>query len=82
MSEGVTAVTDEAVELCVTGQARDGEAVSSVLAEILGLPKTNAVIIKGFKSRDKTVSISGIDPSGYEDGRVATIKEPLLTSIK
>ena len=58
--EGITAVTDEAIDICVAAQAREGEAnkaVTKVIAEILKLPKSDVEVVKGMKSRDKTVSI-------------------------
>ncbi|WYZ34196.1 hypothetical protein EsH8_I_000472 [Colletotrichum jinshuiense] len=61
--EGVTAVTDATVELCVAAQAREGEAnkaVVKLLSEVLGLPKSDLTITQGLKSRDKTVAVSNI----------------------
>ncbi|CCF31758.1 hypothetical protein CH063_04329 [Colletotrichum higginsianum] len=59
--EGVTAVTEGAVEMCVAAQAREGEAnkaVIKLLSEVLGLPKSDLTITQGLKSRDKTVAVS------------------------
>ncbi|KAK2025071.1 DUF167-domain-containing protein [Colletotrichum zoysiae] len=59
--EGIVAVTDGGVELCVAAQAREGEAnraVIKLLSEILGLPKSDLVISQGLKSRDKTVAVT------------------------
>ncbi|KAK1994325.1 YggU-like protein [Colletotrichum falcatum] len=59
--EGIVAVTDGAVELCVNAQAREGEAnraVIKLLSEILGLPKSDLTITRGLKSRDKTVAVT------------------------
>ncbi|EFQ36770.1 uncharacterized protein GLRG_11914, partial [Colletotrichum graminicola M1.001] len=58
--EGIVAVTDGGVELCVAAQAREGEAnraVIKLLSEILGLPKSDLIISQGLKSRDKTVAV-------------------------
>ncbi|KAF3763792.1 hypothetical protein M406DRAFT_341214 [Cryphonectria parasitica EP155] len=60
--EGVAALTDDAVELCVTAAAREGEAnkaVLAVLSEVLGVPKSDLQITRGMKSRDKTVAVGG-----------------------
>ncbi|KAK1572960.1 uncharacterized protein LY79DRAFT_569298 [Colletotrichum navitas] len=59
--EGIVAVTDGGVELCVAAQAREGEAnkaVIKLLSEILGLPKSDLTISQGLKSRDKTVAVT------------------------
>ncbi|KAK1948757.1 YggU-like protein [Colletotrichum sublineola] len=61
MREGIVAVTDGAVELCVAAQAREGEAnraVIKLLSEVLGLAKSDLTISQGLKSRDKTVAIT------------------------
>ncbi|KAH8888588.1 DUF167-domain-containing protein [Thozetella sp. PMI_491] len=69
--EGVTGVTEDAVEICVAAQAREGEAnkaVIQVLSEVLGLPKSDLQITQGLKSRDKTVAVGGsLVKNGEED---------------
>jgi uncharacterized protein (TIGR00251 family) len=58
--EGIAAVTDEAIDVCVTAQAREGEAnaaVRIVIAKTLKLPKSDVEISKGLKSREKTITI-------------------------
>ncbi|KAI8297658.1 UPF0235 protein C15orf40-like protein [Colletotrichum sp. SAR11_240] len=75
--EGVTAVTDATVELCVSAQAREGEAnkaVVKLLSEVLGLPKSDLTITQGLKSRDKTVAVSNVKDG---DGFTAMIRERL-----
>ncbi|AEO59887.1 hypothetical protein MYCTH_2308510 [Thermothelomyces thermophilus ATCC 42464] len=60
--EGITSVNDEAVEICVAAQAREGEAnkaVIRVLSEVLDLPKSDLQITQGLKSRNKTVAAVG-----------------------
>jgi len=62
--EIVAAITDEAVELCVATVAREGEAnkaVREVISDILNVPKSSVEVIKGQKSREKTIAILGID---------------------
>ncbi|KAE8354310.1 hypothetical protein BDV28DRAFT_131272 [Aspergillus coremiiformis] len=62
--EGVIAVGPEKVDVCVAAVPRDGEAnlaVSRVFAQILKVPKSTVDIIRGLKSRDKTLCISGLD---------------------
>ncbi|KAK3949670.1 hypothetical protein QBC32DRAFT_219205 [Pseudoneurospora amorphoporcata] len=59
--EGVTSLTDEAVDICVAAQAKEGEAnkaVVRVLSEALNLPKSNLEITQGLKSRAKTVAVA------------------------
>jgi hypothetical protein len=57
----------------VTG--KQTKAVTKVPSEILRLPKTNVkIIIKGFKSRDKSIAISFIDSDRDEAGCVARIR--------
>jgi uncharacterized protein YggU (UPF0235/DUF167 family) len=58
--EGIAAVTDEAIDICVAAQAREGEAnmaVRVVIAKTLKVPKSSVDIAKGMKSREKTVTI-------------------------
>ncbi|KOS17505.1 UPF0235 protein [Escovopsis weberi] len=65
--EGISAVGDDAIELCVAAQARDGEAnqaVIRVLSEVLGLPKSRFVLSRGMKSRDKTVLLQDLEGDG------------------
>ncbi|KAL2268466.1 hypothetical protein VTJ83DRAFT_3312 [Remersonia thermophila] len=60
--EGIASVGEEAVEICVAAQAREGEAnkaVIKVLSEVLDLPKSDLQITHGLKSRTKTVAIVG-----------------------
>ncbi|MCJ1362264.1 hypothetical protein MMC16_001366 [Acarospora aff. strigata] len=59
--EGIAAVTDECIELCVAAQPKDGKANKAVrvlLADVLGVAKTNVTVVKGQRSRHKTVAIS------------------------
>ncbi|KAK3347484.1 hypothetical protein B0H65DRAFT_150017 [Neurospora tetraspora] len=59
--EGVIFITDEAVEICVAAQAKEGEAnkaVVKVLSEALNLPKSNLEITQGLKSRAKTIAVA------------------------
>ncbi|KAK3689791.1 hypothetical protein B0T22DRAFT_376339 [Podospora appendiculata] len=58
--EGVTAVNEDAVEVCVSAQAREGEAnkaLVKILSEVLDLPKSDLQIIQGPKSRQKTIAV-------------------------
>jgi uncharacterized protein YggU (UPF0235/DUF167 family) len=70
--EGVLAITDDAIELCVSAQAREGEAnkaVVQVLSGVLGVPKSSLQLTHGMKSRDKTVVLDGIKGDGDDYAR-------------
>ncbi|KAK8113808.1 YggU-like protein [Apiospora kogelbergensis] len=59
--EGILAVSDAAVELCVAAAPRNGEsnkAVVQVLSHALQIPKMHLRIVRGLKSRDKTIELS------------------------
>lgn len=59
--EGISAVTDSHIEVCVAAQAREGEAnkaVREVIADALGVPKSDVSIARGMKSREKTVEVA------------------------
>lgn len=81
--EGVVAVTDEVIDICVAAQAREGEAntaVRNVIAKTVGVPKSDVEIAKGMKSREKTVAIqmdAGIAPAQ----EIERMKALLLSSI-
>ncbi|KAF3059129.1 hypothetical protein THAR02_00155 [Trichoderma harzianum] len=65
--EGIQAVTDDVIELCVAAQAKDGEAnqaVIEVLSEALDIPKSKLVLAQGARSRDKTVVVQDIKGDG------------------
>lgn len=67
--EGVVAVTDDAIELCVAAQAREGEAnkaVVQVLSAVLGVPKSRLQLTHGLKSREKTVVLADVKGDGEE----------------
>ncbi|KAI5863901.1 hypothetical protein GGS23DRAFT_565908 [Durotheca rogersii] len=85
--EGVAAVTDDAVELCVAAPPQDGKAnkaVLQLLSEVLGVAKSDLQITHGTKSRDKTISVasscflSGRGPARSGDDLVALVRERLL----
>ncbi|KXJ90232.1 hypothetical protein Micbo1qcDRAFT_120665 [Microdochium bolleyi] len=61
LREGITGVTDEAIEINVAAPPQDGKAnkaVVQILATALLVPKSNLQIVQGTKSREKTISIS------------------------
>ncbi|KAI0007867.1 DUF167-domain-containing protein [Xylariaceae sp. FL0662B] len=87
--EGVTGITDEVIQLCVSAQAVDGKsnkAVIEVLSETLGVAKSDVQITHGLKSRDKTIAVAGAGlRRSKERGKngedlVAVAREKLLGS--
>jgi uncharacterized protein len=81
--EGITAVTDEIIDVCVAAQAREGEAnaaVRTVIAKTLRVPKSDVEIAKGMKSREKTVAIQiGANVAAAEE--IERIRALLSSSI-
>ena len=63
-------MTADQIEVCVAAQAREGEAnkaVRELLGRILGLPKSRVDILRGHKSRDKTVVVIGPHPDAGDE---------------
>ncbi|KAF2115206.1 hypothetical protein BDV96DRAFT_64077 [Lophiotrema nucula] len=83
--EGISAVTDHQIDVCVAAPARDGEAnmaVRVVIAKALKVPKTNIEIAKGTKGREKTVNLYEICPKdSTPDEEVERIKIILSESV-
>lgn len=70
--EGVSSVSENTIDLCVSAQAREGEAnkaVISVLSDILGVPKSRLHLSHGMKSRDKMVVLGEVAGDGEEYAR-------------
>lgn len=81
--EGVIAITEDAIELCVAAQAREGEAnkaVVQVLSSVLGVPKSSLQLTHGLKSRDKTVVLNGFKGDGEDYAR--TVRELLDKALE
>ncbi|KAI1377871.1 YggU-like protein [Hypoxylon crocopeplum] len=86
--EGVAAITDESVELCVAAPPQDGKAnkaVIEILSEILGVAKSDLRITHGMKARDKTISMPsacfrrGKDVGSSSEDLVALVRQKLLS---
>lgn len=78
--EGVAAVTSDAIELCVSAQAKDGEAnkaVTVLLSRALGVAKSDVQITHGLKSRDKTISVTGALAQGDESSCITRVRDLL-----
>lgn len=81
--EGITAVTDEIIDVCVAAQAREGEAntaVRIVIAKTLKVPKSDVEIAKGMKSREKTVAIQ-LGPNITPAEEIERIRDLLASSV-
>jgi uncharacterized protein (TIGR00251 family) len=81
--EGIAAVTDENIEVCVAAQARDGEAnkaVREVIAEALRVAKSDVEVIKGMKSREKTVAISLMGLKSKPEDEIDRVRGMLVES--
>ncbi|KAH7115168.1 hypothetical protein B0J11DRAFT_584474 [Dendryphion nanum] len=83
--EGIGAVTEEGIEVCVAAQAREGEAnkaVQSIIAGILKVPKSDVTITKGLKSRDKIVTINNLSfGDGTANDEIERIKIVLQQGV-
>ncbi|KAH6851404.1 hypothetical protein BKA58DRAFT_68069 [Alternaria rosae] len=58
--EGIAAVSDDRIEICVAAQPKEGQAnraVREVIADALRVAKSDVQVIKGMKSREKTVAV-------------------------
>ncbi|KAK1831193.1 hypothetical protein QBC39DRAFT_236686, partial [Podospora conica] len=67
--EGVAAVREDGVDICVTAKPNEGKAnkaVIKVLSKALGMPKSILEITRGHTSQDKTVAVQGY--YGADDG--------------
>ncbi|KAL1990214.1 hypothetical protein VTN49DRAFT_6053 [Thermomyces lanuginosus] len=83
--EGIIAVDDDQVEICVSAVPRDGEAnaaVTKVLAEVLKVPKSDVSVVRGGKTRDKVLCVEGVSvPNGDENAYLEKIKSTLTGSV-
>ncbi|KAL1646434.1 hypothetical protein SLS58_003394 [Diplodia intermedia] len=81
--EGINSVTDDGVELCVSAQAKEGEAnkaVQKLIAEVLHVPKSDVEIARGMKSREKTVVVHNLAMDRSPEEHLASIRNALITS--
>jgi len=58
---------DGGFEISVRSQPREGEANAEIVRELKRLTGRSAFIVKGAKSKRKTISIEGLDEGGFED---------------
>ena len=81
--KGIADVSDERVEICVSAQPREGEAnraVRDVIADALKIAKSDVEIVKGLKSREKTVAVR-MNNQGTPDEEIERIKAALVHKV-
>ncbi|TVY34255.1 UPF0235 protein [Lachnellula occidentalis] len=82
--EGIVSISENVIEVCVSAQAREGEAnkaVREVLSSVLKCPKSDVEVVRGMKSRDKTVAIGGIDMKGDAEKCISGIRQRLENAV-
>jgi uncharacterized protein (TIGR00251 family) len=82
--EGIAALTDEYVEICVQNPARDGAANKGVLrivAEALQVPKSDITLAKGLKSREKVVAVN-VRAKASPEENLNFVRSLLLEKLK
>ena len=65
----IVAVDDEGVHIRVAAPPKEGEAnqrLVEYLAEVIGVRPRKLSIIQGLKSREKLISLDGVDPAQVE----------------
>jgi len=50
--------------------------------QVLKVPKSDVEVIRGHKSRDKTLAVTGIDPQGDEQSCIDNIRKKLQESAE
>ncbi|KAL8404584.1 hypothetical protein RB594_009441 [Gaeumannomyces avenae] len=78
--EGITSLSDDAINLCVAApplENKANQAVVAVLSEALGSPKSDLNIVSGLKSHEKTVAVKGKLALGTEKEVLSRVIELL-----
>jgi uncharacterized protein (TIGR00251 family) len=81
--EGIAAVSDERIEICVAAQPKDGEAnkaVRDIIAGALRVAKSDVKVVKGMKSREKTVAV-WTEVKGTPDDEVNRVRAVLESRV-
>ncbi|KUJ10667.1 YggU-like protein [Mollisia scopiformis] len=81
--EGILSISDSVIEVCVAAQAKDGEAnkaVREVFSDALKCPKSDVGVVRGFKSRDKTIAVTSIEVKGDEQLCISQIRDKLQSA--
>jgi uncharacterized protein YggU (UPF0235/DUF167 family) len=81
--EGISAVTEDSVEMCVTNHARDGlanKSVRGVIAKALRMPISDITLVRGTQSRDKVVGVN-IRTKGTPEEKVRFVRSVLLGNV-
>ncbi|KAE8150409.1 hypothetical protein BDV25DRAFT_154540 [Aspergillus avenaceus] len=83
--EGIIAIGPEKVDVCVAAVPRNGEAntaVSRLFAQVLRVPKSTIDVVKGLKSRDKTLCVYGVEiGSEGEEGFLQGVRGKLENAM-
>ncbi|PYH86535.1 DUF167-domain-containing protein [Aspergillus uvarum CBS 121591] len=83
--EGIVDVSADRVSVCVAALPRNGEAnaaVSRIVAQAFKVPKSDVEVIRGLKSRDKTLSIANLEiGSQSEDEYIQQALERLRKAL-
>ncbi|CAG8954161.1 hypothetical protein HYFRA_00005780 [Hymenoscyphus fraxineus] len=82
--QGILSVTPSVISVCVSAAAREGEAntaVREMFSKIFRCPKSDVEIVRGLKSREKTIAICGVDVEGNEERYISTVYKKLEDSI-
>ncbi|KAN0101804.1 hypothetical protein V8E51_012314 [Hyaloscypha variabilis] len=77
--EGVVSVSDTLIEVCVSAHPEDGLAN---LSQVFKCPKSDIKIIRGLKSRVKTVAIAGIDIEENGEECISRIRRQLQSAAE
>ncbi|KAK0611613.1 hypothetical protein B0T14DRAFT_441556 [Immersiella caudata] len=78
--EGIAGIREDAIDVYVAAQAREGEAnkaVIKVLSEVLDLPKSDLTITQGLKSQNKTIAVAAPWVRAGEDECLKRVREYL-----
>ena len=53
-----------------------------IVLQALGRPKSDVTIIRGLKSRDKTIAVTGFDIESNEQHCISRVREQLSKAIE
>ncbi|KAJ5851618.1 uncharacterized protein N7529_011003 [Penicillium soppii] len=82
---GITAVGSDKIDVSVAAVARDGAAniaVSQIFADIFKIPKSSVGVIRGAKSRDKTLCVSDLEIGDSKEAILQSATQMLLDAVK
>ncbi|CAG8972855.1 hypothetical protein HYALB_00001274 [Hymenoscyphus albidus] len=82
--QGILSISPSLISVCVSAAAREGEAnaaVREVFSKIFHCPKSDVEIVRGLKSREKTIAICGVDVEGDEERYISALYKKLEDTI-